>query len=52
MRTRQKRPIKHEDGGPTVLTAGDHALDPAESLARGYPGGWAYIHVEHRGYKE
>ena len=49
MRTRQKRPIKHEYGGTTVLTEGTEALGRAESLAKAYPDGWVYIHVEYRG---
>jgi hypothetical protein len=36
---RQKRPIKHEYGGTTVLTEGTEALGRAESLARVYPTG-------------
>ena len=35
---RQKRPIKHEHGGTTVL-------------AREYPEGWVYINVEYRAHK-
>jgi hypothetical protein len=49
MRTRQKRPIKHEHGGTTVLTDGAEALGRAEELARELPDGWVYIHLEHRG---
>jgi hypothetical protein len=49
---RQKRPIKHEYGGTTVLTEGTEALRRAESLARAYPAGWVYIHIEYRGNKE
>jgi hypothetical protein len=48
---RQKRPIKHEYGGTTVLTDGAEALGRAEVLAKVYPNGWVYIHVEHRGDK-
>jgi len=48
---RQKRPIKHEYGGTTVLTDGAEALGRAEVLAREYPDGWVYIHVEYRGDK-
>ena len=48
---RQKRPIKHEDGGPTVLTDGAEALGRAEVLTKEYPDGWVYIHVEYRGDK-
>jgi hypothetical protein len=43
---RQKRPIKHEYGGTTILTEG------AEAFAQEYPDGWVYIHVEYRGDKE
>jgi len=46
---RQKRPIRHEYGGTTVLTEGTEALGRAESLAKAYPDGWVYIHVEYRG---
>jgi hypothetical protein len=49
---RHKRPIKHEYGGTIVLTEGAEALGRAESLARAYPDGWVYIHVEYRGYRE
>ena len=49
---RQKRPIKHEYGGTTVLTEGTEALGRAESLARECPDGWVYIHVEYREDKE
>jgi hypothetical protein len=45
----QKRPIRHEYGGPTVLTEGTEALGRAESLAKAYSDGWVYIHVEYRG---
>ena len=48
---RQKRPIKHEDGGTTVLTDGAEALGRAEVLAKEYPDGWVYVHVEYRGDK-
>jgi hypothetical protein len=48
---RQKRPIKHEYGGTTVLTDGAEALGRAEVLAKEYPDGWVYIHVEYRGDK-
>jgi hypothetical protein len=34
---RQKRPIKHEYGGTTVLTDGAEALGRAEVLAEEYP---------------
>jgi hypothetical protein len=46
---RQKRPIKHEHGGTTVLTDGAEALGRAEELAREFPDGWVYIHLEYRG---
>jgi hypothetical protein len=48
---RQKRPIKHEYGGTTVLTDGAEAIGRAEVLAKEYPDGWVYIHVEYRGDK-
>jgi hypothetical protein len=46
---RQKRPIRHEYDRTTVLTEGTEALGRAESLAKAYPDGWVYIHVEYRG---
>jgi hypothetical protein len=46
---RRRRPIKHEHGGTTVLTDGAEALGRAEVLAKEYPDGWVYIHVEYRG---
>jgi len=49
---RQKRPIKHEYGGTTVLTDGAGALALAEVLAEEYPAGWVYIHVEYRRDRE
>jgi hypothetical protein len=49
---RQKRPIKHEYGGTTVLTEGTEALGRAESLARECPDGWVYILVGYREDKE
>ena len=49
---RQRRPIKHEYGGTTVLTEGAEALGRAELLAQECPDGWVYIHVEYRGDKE
>jgi hypothetical protein len=49
---RQRRPIKHEHGGTTILTDGTEALERAEVLARTFPDGWVYIHVEYRGEKE
>jgi hypothetical protein len=48
---RQKRPIKHEHSGTTVLTQGAEALGRAESLARECPQGWVCIHAEYRGDK-
>ena len=36
---RQKRPIKHEYGGTTVLTDGAKAFGRAEVLAKEYPEG-------------
>jgi hypothetical protein len=52
MDARQKRPIKHEYGGTTVLTEGTEALERAESLVKEDPDGWVYIHVEYRGDQE
>jgi hypothetical protein len=49
---RQKRPIKHVHGGTTVLNDGPSALGRAEELAKEFPDGWVYIHVEYRGEKE
>ena len=49
---RQRRPIKHQYGGTTVLTDGARALERAEVLAREFPDGWVYIHVEYREMKE
>ena len=46
---RQKRPMKHEHGGTTVLTDGYEALGRAEELAREFPDGWVYIHLEYKG---
>jgi hypothetical protein len=46
---RQRRPIKHEHGGTTILTDGAEALGRAEALARTSPDGWVYIHVEYIG---
>jgi hypothetical protein len=48
---RQKRPMKHEHGGTTVLTDGAEALGRAEVIAKEFPGGWVYIHLEYRGEK-
>ena len=45
---RQKRPIKHEFGGTSILTEVTEALGRAESLAEAYPDGWVCIHVEYR----
>jgi hypothetical protein len=36
---RQRRPIKHEHGGTTILTDGAEALGWAEELARTFPDG-------------
>jgi hypothetical protein len=49
---RQKRPIKHEHGGTTVLTDGAETLERAELLAKEFPDGWVYIHLEYRGERE
>ena len=49
---RQRRPIKHKYGGTTVLTDGAEALARAEELAREFPDGWVYIHIEYREEKE
>jgi hypothetical protein len=49
---RQKRTIKHEYGGTTVLAEGTETLGRAESLVKAYPNGWVYIHVEYRGDQE
>jgi hypothetical protein len=49
---RQKRPLKHPHGGTTVLTDGPSALGQAEVLAKEFPDGSLYIHVEFRGEKE
>jgi len=49
---RQKRPIKHERGGTTVLTDGSEALGLAQELAREWPDGWVYSHLEYGGEKE
>jgi hypothetical protein len=49
---RQKRPMKHEHGGTTILTDGAGALARAELLAREFPDGWVYIHVEYRAEKK
>ena len=36
---RQRRPIKHQHGGTTILTDGARALERAEELAREFPDG-------------
>jgi hypothetical protein len=38
--------------GTTVLTDRAEALERAELLAREFPDGWVYIHVEYRGEKD
>jgi len=43
------RPIKHERGGTTVRADGAEALGRTELLAKEYPDGWVYVHVEYRG---
>jgi hypothetical protein len=48
---RQKRPMKHEHGGTTLLTDGAEALGRAELLAKVFPEGWVYIHLEYKGEK-
>ncbi len=47
-----KRPMNHEYGGTTVLTDGAEALGRAEELAKEFPDGWVFIHVEYRGQRE
>jgi hypothetical protein len=49
---RQKRPLNHRHGGTTVVTDGTEALGRARSLAKEFPDGWVYIHVEYRAEKE
>jgi hypothetical protein len=49
---RQKRPMKHEHGGTTVLADGAKVLSRAEVLAKESPDGWVNIHVEYRGNNE
>jgi hypothetical protein len=49
---RERCSIKNEYCGTTVLTEGTEALGRAEALARVYPDGWVYIHVEYRGDRE
>jgi hypothetical protein len=48
----QKRPLRHQHGGTTVLDDGARALGRAEELARVFPEGWVYIHIEYRREKE
>jgi hypothetical protein len=38
--------------GTTVLADRARALGRAELLAKEFPDGWVYIHVEYRGEKE
>ena len=45
-------PSNMSTGDHTVLTDGAEALGRAELLAKEYPDGWVYIHVEYRGDKE
>ncbi len=40
--------MNHEHGGTTVLTDGAEALGRAELLAKEFPDGWVYIHVEYK----
>jgi hypothetical protein len=47
-----KRPLNHQHGGTTVLADRARALGRAELLAKEFPDGWVYIHVEYRGEKE
>jgi len=49
---RQKRPMKHQYGGTIVLADRDEALGRAEVLAKEFPDGWVYIHLEYKGEKE
>ena len=49
---RWKRPLMHQHGGTTVLSDGASALGRAQELAKEFPDGWVYIHVEYRGQKE
>ncbi len=46
---RWKRPLNHQHGGTTDRA---RALGRAELLAKEFPDGWVYIHVEYRGGKE
>jgi hypothetical protein len=45
---RQKRPIKHEYEGTTLLGEDSEALGRAESLAKACPDLWVYIPVGYR----
>ena len=47
-----KRPLNHQHGGTTVLTDRARALGQAELLAKEFPDGWVYIHLEYRGERE
>jgi hypothetical protein len=47
-----KRLLNHRHGGTTVLTDRAGALGRAELLAKDFPDGWVYIHLEHRGERE
>jgi hypothetical protein len=47
-----KRPLNHQHGGTTVLTDRARALGRAKELAKEFPDGWVYIHLEYRGEKE
>jgi hypothetical protein len=49
---RQKRPIKHEHRGTTVLADGAEVLERAELLAKEFPDEWVYIHLEYRRERE
>ena len=49
---RQKRPIKHEHGGTTVLASGARSIGRAEALNKEFPKGWVHVHVEYTGKKE
>lgn len=39
-------------GETTILADGAEALERAEVLARTFPDGWVYVHLEYRGQKE
>jgi hypothetical protein len=43
--------MQHEHGGTTVLADGAEALERAELLAKEFPDGWVYVHLEYRGEK-